>query len=479
MAGDSDRNILVFDVGSSALKATVFDASGHIVDRAEASYPHAAGSTRQSPWDWWGAAVAAARQLDGRPITAISLTGTMENLIPVDASGEPLGEALLYFDPCGEPFVAEAAAALADAGAARRCGNAPDALMTAFKLAWLRRHEPKRFAAARWFLPGSKDYLALKLTGEVVTDPTCAATTGLMDIASRDWSNPLRAIFGIERRRLPHIRPATDMVGHLTAAAAEELRLPPGLPVVNGCGDGGATTMGGGAEHPADVSVYLGTSGWAAHVVRSAALAEESRFYRLPHPVGEGIIEIAPILSAGAAAAWARQVLGVDVDEAERLAQVADVAPGKVLFLPYLSGERSPFLDLDIRGGFLGLSPSDGPAQLYYAALEGVAMAIEANLRAMGVSGRKVSLVGGGALSKIWLQIIADVTGAPVTTSADPVAATSFGAFRIAQRALRLPVSGTSFSVAATPRADRVPRAAAMRERFAQATGFARQLRRP
>lgn len=478
MADDSDRGILVFDVGSSALKATVFDVSGHIVDRAEASYPQAAGSTRQSPWDWWGAAVAAARQLDHRPIAAVSLTGTMENLIPIGEDGGPLGEALLYADPCGELFVAEAAAALEEAGARRLCGNAPDALMTAFKLAWLHRHEPERFAAARWFLPGSKDFLALKLTGEAVTDPTCAATTGLMDIASRDWSSPLRTIFGIERRRLPHIRPATDIVGHLTASAAEELRLPPGLPVVNGCGDGGATTMGGGAEHPADISLYLGTSGWAAHVVSSAGLASESRFYRLPHPVGEGIIEIAPILSAGAAAAWAREVLGVSIDEAERLAQLADITPGEVLFLPYLSGERSPFLDLDVRGGFLGLSPGDGAAQLYYAALEGVAMAIDANLRAMGVSGRKVSLVGGGALSKTWSQIIADIIGAPVTTSADPVSATSFGAFRIAQRALRLPVSGTSFSVAATPRADRVPRVAAMRDRFMQATGLVRQLSR-
>ena len=214
-----------------------------------------------------------------------------------------------------------------------------------------------------------------------------------------------------------------------------------------------------------------------ARVASSAALETKSQFYRLPHPVGDGIIEIAPILSAGAATAWARDALGVSIEAAEILARQADVAPGDVVFLPYLSGERSPFLDLDVRGAFLGLSSGDGPPELYYAVLEGVAFAIDANLRAMGgEQRRKVSLVGGGALSAIWPQIIADIVGAPVVAPADPVSATSFGAFRIAQRALRVPVAANSFAPIARPRPERAGRVRRLRERYAKGTELVRGL---
>lgn len=471
------RNVLVFDAGSSALKAVVFDPSGMIIGRAEAPYPSARAPHRQSPMDWWRAAVTAAHQVVTLDIGAIALAGTMENLIPVTEDGTPLGEAILYSDPCGAPYLEALAGSLTEADAGGICGNAPEPLMSAFKLGWLKEHHPKSYADARWFLPGSKDFLALRLTGEAATDPTCAATTGLMDVATRDWSAALRAMHGLERRRLPHIRPATEIIGGLTEVAAGELGLVAGIPVVNGCGDGGSTTMGGGADSTDDISLYIGTTGWVARVAGSGALATKSQFYRLPHPVGDGIIEIAPILSAGAATVWAREALGVTLNAAETLAQQADVAPGDVVFLPYLNGERSPFLDLDVRGAFLGLSTGDGPPELYYAVLEGVAFAIDANLRAMGGGApRKVSLVGGGALSAIWPQIIADILGASVVAPADPLSATSFGAFRIAQRALRVPVATNSFETVARPRPERAGRARRLRERYAKGTELVRGL---
>ena len=293
------RNILVFDVGSSALKAAVFDPAGVIIARAEADYAGGGAAHRQSPLDWWQAAVIAARDVGPEDVGAIALTGTMENLIPVAENGAPLGDAILYSDPCGAPYLEELATALEEADAATICGNTLEPLMTAFKLQWLKEHDFNSWIGARWFLPGSKDFLALRLTGEAATDPTCAATTGLMDMATRDWSAPLRTIHGLERRRLPHIRPATEIIGQMTTLAAAELGLEAGIPVVNGCGDGGTTTMGGGADSADDVSLYIGTTGWVARVAGSAALATRSQFYRLPHPVGDGIIEIAPILSAG------------------------------------------------------------------------------------------------------------------------------------------------------------------------------------
>lgn len=470
-----DHNILVLDVGGSALKAAIFDSQGARLAATEAGYGVAPSAERHPPNEWWWATVAAINELKPAGIAAIVLTGMMENLIPVDAAGEPLGDAILYPDGCGAPFLARARSRLETADAARICGNAPEPLMTGFKLMWLRAEDPARYAAARCFLAGARDFIALKLTGEATTDPVCAATTGLMDMTTRDWSAPLLAIAGIERERLPAIRPATAIIGYLSERVAAELALPAGTPVINGCGDAGATTMGGAADRVGDASLYIGTSGWVARIAEPAVLADASPFYRLPHPVSGDIIEIAPILSAGAAANWARGALGLDLAAAEQLAAQADLAPGDALFLPYLTGERSPFLDLEVRGAFLGLDPADGPGELYYAALEGVALAIDANLRVMGGTKGRVTLSGGGALSPVWCRIIADIVGAPVERAADPVSATSFGAFRIAQQALGLKVSGTSFSVAAKPRRDRKDRVKRLKERFALATDLVRR----
>ncbi|MHB1111085.1 MAG: FGGY family carbohydrate kinase, partial [Devosia sp.] len=393
----------------------------------------------------------------------------------VAGDGTPLGEALLYTDPCGAPYLERLGGELEKVGAAAIAGNAPEPLMTAFKLDWLRENEPDRFAQARWFLSGSKDFLALRLTGRAATDASCAATTGLMDLRQRQWSKPLLGLHWIEPARLPEILPATAIVGALTEVAAAELDIAPGIPVINGCGDGAATTIGSGAERAEDVSLYLGTSGWVARV---AAFDGGPRpFYRLPHPLLEGVIEIAPIISAGAVAQWARETLGLDLDTAERLAAQADAAPGEVMFLPYLSGERSPFMDLDLRAGFVGVSATDGPGSLYYAALEGVAFAIAANLVAMGGKGAgSVSLVGGGALSGVWPAVIADVLGVDISVPADPVSATSFGAFRIAARALGYGNAASRSARAARPRADRRERIDRLSRRFAAATQFLRTI---
>jgi xylulokinase len=483
-------SVLVLDCGTSALKATAFAPDGTIVARAEAAYSPAMAEHRASPESWWNAAIAAVQDLPPLDFSAIALTGTMENLIPVGADGAPLGEdgaplgedgaplgeALLYTDPSGAPYLGRLRDALEAADAAVIAGNAPEPLMTAFKLGWLREHEPDRFARARWFLPGSKDFLALSLTGRAATDPSCAATTGLMDLRARQWSGPLLDLHGIDRARLPEILPATAIIGPLVHAAAAALDIAPGIPVINGCGDGAATTVGSGAERAEDVSLYLGTSGWVARVAAGES-AGPRPFYRLPHPLVEGVIEIAPIISGGAAAQWARETLGLDLETAERLAAEADQAPGEALFLPYLSGERSPFTDLELRAGFIGVSASTGPGALYYAALEGVAFAIATNLAAMGgAGGGTVSLVGGGALSGVWPAIIADVLDVTIAVPSDPVSATSLGAFRIAARALGLGDVASQSPRLVQPRAERRDRIARQAGRFAAATQFLRSI---
>lgn len=462
--------ILVLDCGSSALKATVFADDGAVIATTDAGYPRASAPHRRAPEAWWQAALEAVGKLPLDGVAALSLTGMMENLIAVDAVGRPVQDAALYSDPIGTAAFDAVAARLEAADATAILGNAPRPLMTAFKLLALGPN------GAEWVLPGSKDFLALRLTGVAATDPSCASTTGLMDIGTRDWSDELVELLDVDRGLLPPILAAETVLGGLTAEAADALGLRAGSPVINGCGDAAATTIGSGAERPDEVSVYLGTSGWVAGVT---ALTERTPrpYYRLAHPLHGGLIEVAPILSAGAAAQWARETLGLRLTEAERLAGEADASPSGVLFLPYLNGERTPFVDLDLRAGFAQVAATDNAATLYYAVLEGVAFAIAANVRAMGASG-PVYLVGGGAQSAVWPQIMADVLGREVTVPRDPVLAASLGAYRAAAKAFGLTPGAAARGRTYLPRGDRAERIARQQQRFERATMLLRELAR-
>jgi xylulokinase len=461
-------SVLVLDCGSSALKATVFADDGAVIATTDAGYPPASVPHRRAPEDWWQATVEAVGKLPLDGVVAISLSGMMENLIGVDASGVPVREAALYSDPIGTEAFEAVAQRLEVADATAILGNAPRPLMTAFKLLALGSK------GAEWALPGSKDYLALRLTGVAATDPSCASTTGLMDIGARDWSEALVELLDVDRGLLPPILAAETVLGGLTAEAAKALGLPAGIRVINGCGDAAATTIGSGAEQPDEVSIYLGTSGWVAGVT---AVTERTPrpYYRLAHPLHQGLIEVAPIFSAGAAAQWARETLGLTLPEAERLAGEADAAPSGALFLPYLNGERTPFVDLDLRAGFANVSTTDNAATLYYAALEGVAFAIAANVRAMGAVG-PVYLVGGGAQSAVWPQVMADVLGREVTVPEHPVLAASLGAHRAAAKALGFSVSAAARGRVYQPRAERAERIARQQRRFERATMMLREL---
>lgn len=463
-------SVLVLDCGSSALKATVFADDGAVIATTDAGYPPASAPHRRAPEDWWRSAVEAVGKLPLEGVTAISLTGMMENLIAVDAVGQPVRDAALYSDPVGTEAFDAVATRLEAVDAAGILGNAPRPLMTAFKLLAL---GPK---GAEWVLPGSKDYLALRLTGVAATDPSCASTTGLMDIGTRDWSGELVELLDVDRGLLPPILAAETVLGGLTPEAADVLGLPAGIPVLNGCGDAAATTIGSGAERPDEVSIYLGTSGWVAGVT---AVTERTPrpYYRLAHPLHGGLIEVAPIFSAGAAAQWARETLGLTLPEAERLAGEADAAPSGALFLPYLNGERTPFVDLELRAGFANVATTDSAGALYYAALEGVAFAIAANVRAMGAVGQ-VYLVGGGAQSAVWPQIMADVLGREVTVPKHPVLAASLGAYRAAAKALGLTVGAAARGRVFVPRTERAERIALQQRRFERATEMLRELAR-
>jgi xylulokinase len=467
--------LIALDVGSSALKAALYDRDQGLIATSEAPYGPDLAPHRQDPEQWWRAAQKAISSLDTSDVTALVLTGTMENLILLDQEGQTIFPAILYSDPCGAHYLDQMQPELTKASAI--LGNAPEPLMTAFKWRWFKATEPALAARVATLLPGAKDALAFRLTGQRITDAVTASTTGLMDITKRDWSADMLTLFGIDRSQLPAILDASATIGTLTAAAAAYVGLPTGLPVINGCGDAGATTIGSFCEQAGDVSLYLGTSGWVARVAPLTTLHQDRPVYRLAHPTPDLLIEVTPILSAGAAAAWSRKALGLTLEDSEEQLRLADANPPDLLFLPYLSGERSPFVDTDVRGAFIGLDALHSASDMAYAALEGVSLATRANLLSLDPAGQgAITMVGGGAKSALWPQILADILERPIGLTADPSAATALGACRIAAQALGWPEPTALAKRIVSPRPDRQKRARRLSAAFTEATAFARHI---
>ncbi len=464
------ESILVLDAGSSGLKAVVFDRAGAVLAQAQAGYPTTSprpGWFEQAPEDWAEAArLALGRLGDLGGVALLALTGTMQNLIPLGRDGAPLGPALLYSDARAAFRLAGFAERMRAAGAPGRLGNQVDPLTTAAKLDWLRAEAPGRFDAAAMFHSGAKDYLAWRLTGRHATDAAAASTTGLMDLAAREWDAPVLAALGVASDRLPRILPADAVLGPVGAPAAAWFGLPAGLAVLNGCGDAGAATLGAGAGRAGQAYAYLGTTGWVARSVVAAFPRAVPPVATVAHPLPDLLIEVAPILCAGDAVAWARELFGDPACGAE-------IEPP--LFLPYLKGERGPFHDAAVRGAFLGLDRSHGPGSLRRAVLEGVALAIRHNLAALGGANGALGALGGGASSAEWMRILADITGMPVAVHANPVGATALGAAILGARALGWKLRPPPPAALVRPDPEAAVRSRRLFERYLAASDFLRE----
>jgi xylulokinase len=422
--------LLVFDLGTTALKLVAFGEDGRPAAQVEARHPTRStpgGGQEQDPEDWWAAAVTACAALPAAmrgSVRAIALVGTMENLVALDADGRPVRPALLYSDGRSGAVFPPIRDRLLAAGAPAVLGNAPAPLNTLCKFRWLQQAEPEAARRVATILPGAKDYLALRLTGRL-------------------------------------------------APAARALGLPLGCPVVNGCGDAAASTFGVAAD--GQLHVYLGTSGWVARSRPLDPAALPRPFTTLAHPRAGWAIEIAPLLTAGDAAGWFGRIAGAELAVLDAEAEAADAAPPETLFLPYLKGERSPFVDLALRGALLDLDIAQGRGALHYAVLEGVALALRNNLDAMAARPGPIRLTGGGGASRVWPQLIADATGRVVECADLPTATTAMGGYRIAAVALGWPAPPDGVGAVHRPRPDRVARAERRLARFLQATGEARR----
>lgn len=443
-------HILAHDLGTTGNKATLFDTeTGAVVasvfEAYDTAYPHP-NWAEQDAADWRRALyrgtqrlLAQAAALPGAvlpgDIAAVSFSGMMNGALPVDAAGSPLRPAILWADQRG---IAEAQLLADRCGAAhvyRVTGNRATPSCSAAKFLWIQRHQPELYARTRVFLQ-AKDYAAFLLTGVIASDYSDASNTNLFDLEGRTWAADLVAGVGLDTARLPPLFPSTAVIGRVTPEAAGQTGLLAGTPVVIGGGDGACATVGAGAVHPGDAYTNIGSSAWLAITTRRPLYDPEMRTFNLAHLDPHLFMPLGSMQAAGGAFDWLERLLRDegpgDLHEALSTAAAA-VAPGAggLLFLPYLLGERSPYWNPHARGAFIGLSMTHGRPEMARAVLEGVALNLRLILEAfqgqeIGITAMR--LIGGGARSPLWRQILADVFGLPILLPELITEATSLGA---------------------------------------------------
>ena len=422
--------VLGIDVSTTATKAVLVDDTGAVRGIGVAEYGFSVPRplwSEQDPALWWGGAVSAIRSVlhatgvSGGGIAAVGLPGQMHGAVLLDAGGEVLRPAILWNDQRTQVECDGIRAALGPDRLVAITGN--DALtgFTAPKLAWVRDHEPDVWRrVAHVLLP--KDYLRLRLTGEYALDKADGAGTLLFDLAARDWSPEVLAALGIDPAWMPPTFEGPEVTGEVTAVAAAATGLRAGTPVVAGGGDQSANAVGVGAVAPGTVALSLGTSGVVFATTDRPLFEPHGRVHAFCHAVPGRWHMMSVMLSAAGSLRWFRDALAPGEPFGELAASAADVPPGSdgLWFLPYLSGERSPYPDPLARGAFIGLTLVHDRRHMTRAVLEGVAFGLRDGLDLMMAAGMpapdQIRASGGGTASPLWRQILADVLGAEIAT---------------------------------------------------------------
>lgn len=424
--------LLGIDIGTSSAKAILFEpAHRQIVAVAQQDYPlHKPTPDRaeQNPADWWHATVNLVRQLtaeaDRRDIAAIGLSGQMHGTVLLDGQNQPHQPAIIWADQRSGSAVQRLVDSVGQARYAALTGTLPAVGFMAATLVWLADHQPAILEQTqRVILP--KDYVRFRLTGNIATDISDAASTGLFDIHHRQWATEIIQAVGLPADILPPILDSTDLAGSLTHQAAEALGVSPGLPVVAGCADQPAQAIGNGLIQPGKASVTIGSGGqlfipWQP--TDGTTIPTDPRLHIFNHAVPSRWYILGAILSAGLSLRWLREITGLASDSTayHRLSdEAATVPPGSegLIFLPYLAGERTPHMDPLARGGFIGLTHFHHRGHLARAVMEGVTFALrQAFDLSLTLSGPVELLIaaGGGATSPVWRQIQADIFGLPL-----------------------------------------------------------------
>lgn len=431
------KKFIGLDIGTSGVKALLITEQGNIIASATEEYPLYTPFplwSEQDPEDWWQASLIVLRKIVSQAekpseITAIGLTGQMHGAVFLDAQNQVIRRALLWNDQRTAVECQQITQAIGMEKLIDITGNPALTGFQAPKILWLRNNEPQNYARLeKVLLP--KDFIRFNLTGEFASDCSDAAGTLLLDLRKRDWSQELLDQLEIPRKWLPTVYEGSQVTGTLRPDIADLTGLPPGIPVVAGGGDNAAAAVGTGIVRSGLVSSSIGTSGVMFAHSDEINLDPKGRLHTFCHAVPGKNHLMAVTLSAGNSFRWLRDTLQQTVQLAgadhrlsyeELTAEAARVSPGSegLIFLPYLTGERTPHLDPFATGAFIGLTSRHTLAHMVRAVMEGVVFSLRDGLeimRGINVPIQQVRAIGGGGKSSLWCQMQADIFDCEVVT---------------------------------------------------------------
>ena len=423
-------NFIGIDVGTSSIKALLVDGEGRVIASSNPEYPFQTPAPLQAETDpevWWEATCRALRELVGKTdaasISGIGLTGQMHGLVLLDDKGNPLRPCIMWNDQRSFKECEEMTEAIGEAEVLRITGNPILAGFTAPKLRWVEKHEPEVFSKiSKVLLP--KDFIRYRLTGEFFSDVSDASGTSMLNVGERKWSDEILSAMGWSRAWLPEVTESTVASTRISGEASSLTGLATGTPVIAGGGDQAAQAVGCGIVQEGMVSATLGTSGVVFAQSDQYRVEPEGKLHAFCHAVPGKWHLMGVMLSAAGSFQWYKNQLGREEQKLESeggpnaydtlTASAETVPPGSegLIFLPYLSGERTPHPDPHARGCFIGLSVRHEKRHLTRAVLEGVSFGLNDSvelMRNLGVNPKEIVLSGGGTRSALWKQMLADI----------------------------------------------------------------------
>ena len=433
------RYVIGIDLGTSGTKTVLFDERGGIIASALVEYPMAQpqnGWAEQDPADWWNASVSTIREvvekggIDAKEIVGLGISGQMHGLVMLDEKNDVIRPSIIWCDQRTAKECEEIEARVGKERLIEITANPALTGFTASKILWVRNNEPENYAkCAHILLP--KDYIRFMLTGEYATEVSDASGMQLLDIGARQWSDEVLAKLEIDKNLLGKVYESPEITGYITEEAAKLTGLAVGTLVVGGAGDNAAAAIGTGTVNDGDAFTTIGTSGVVFAHTKEMAIDPKGRVHTFCCAVPGEWHVMGVTQGAGLSLKWFRDNFCADIIEnakangenpykvMDEMAENAGISARKLLFLPYLMGERTPHLDPNARGAFFGLSAIHDRGDMIRAIMEGVSYSLNDCLTVlgeMGVRPENMLACGGGGTSALWRQMLADIYGMNVST---------------------------------------------------------------
>ena len=423
---------LGIDLGTTGTKIILMREDGKVIDKNYVEYEilsPESGYAEQNPLDWWQGLQKISQEMLGRnqdkvdQIVGVGIDGQMHTHVYLDQNYQLLRNAITWMDQRSKEIVENInAEAKLKEKIFKATSNSLTTTYTAPNVKWVQKNQKEIYQNTKYILL-AKDYIKFLLTGEMVTDYSDAAGTMLFNVAEQKWSAEMFKLFGIERAFFPEVDKSAAVIGKVTKEAAKKTGIPEGIPVINGCADQAATSLGAGMVSRGQVTAIIGTAGVVSVLSDRAAADPENRVLCWNYCLEDKWINLGIMQTAGESLKWFKNAFDQDLEDVyqnynQKAAEIPEGSEG-LIFLPYLMGERTPYWDSDARGVFFGLNLKHQKYHFVRAIMEGVSFAFKNNLEAvesLGVKVENLRLLGGGAKSGVWKDILADVLNRKIET---------------------------------------------------------------